>query len=127
MDIEDLLDDELDAQFKKLRTEKLSPEEERAAVDNIAKLMDRKIEIGRLQADTADKEAIRENDMLVKQQQLKEDKKDHVIKNILSGAGIVLPIILTVWGTKVSLEFEKEGTVTTMMGRGFINKLFPKK
>ena len=127
MRIEDLLEDELDAQFEKLRTKELTPEEEKIAVDTIAKLMDKKIEIDRLQAETADKEAIRENDMLVKQQQLKEDKKDHLIKNILTGLGIVLPIGLTVWGTKASFEFEKEGTFTTIMGRGFISKLLPKK
>lgn len=128
MKIEDLLEDELDAQFEKLRTDTtLTPEQERAVVDNIAKLMDKKIEIDRLNADTADKEAVRENDMLVKQQQLKEDKKDHLIKNILSGVGIVLPVVLTVWGTKVSLEFEKEGTITTFAGRTFFGKLFPRK
>ena len=127
MNIEDLLDDELDAQFEKLRKENLSPEEEKATVDTIAKLMDKKIEIERLRIDGADKEAIRENDMLMKQQQLKEDKKDHTIKNILSGLGIALPLLVTIWGTKVSLKFEEEGTFTTLMGRGFVSKLLHKK
>ena len=128
MKIEDLLVDELDAQFEKLRTDNtLTPEQEKAVVDNIAKLMDRKIEIDRLEADCADKEAIRANDALMKQQQLQEEKKDHLVKNILSGLGIALPLLVTIWGTKVSLKFEEEGTFTTIMGRGFINKLLPKK
>ena len=56
-----------------------------------------------------------------------EEKKDRLVKNIITAAGIVLPLVITVWGTKVSLKFEEEGTFTTIMGRGFINKLLPKK
>ena len=29
--------------------------------------------------------------------------------------------------TLTSLKFEEEGTVTTIVGRGFVNKLLPKK
>ena len=60
--------------------------------------------------------------------QLAEDeKRDRRIKNGITIAGIVIPSIITIWGTIKSLNFEKEGTVTTIMGRGFINKLLPKK
>ena len=127
MNIEDLLVDELDAQFAKLRTENLKPEEEKAVVDNLAKLMDRKIEMDRIHNDCVDKAAARESEQLMKQQQLEDEKKDRLIKNILSAAGIALPLLVTIWGTKVSLKFEEEGTFTTIMGRGFINKLLPKK
>lgn len=127
MSIEDLLLDELDAQFEKLRTKDLKPEEEKAVVDTLTKLMDRKIEMDRVRNDCADKEAIRENDKLMKQQQLEDEKKDRLIKNILSAAGIALPLLVTIWGTKVSLKFEEEGTFTTIMGRGFVQKLLPKK
>ena len=66
-----------------------------------------------------------EKDFKLKQSD--EEKKDRLIKNCLSVAGIVLPIWVTIWGTLKTLEFEKEGTVTTIMGRGFINKLLPRK
>ena len=60
--------------------------------------------------------------------QLAEDeKRDRRIKNGITIAGIVIPSLITIWGTIKSLNFEKEGTVTTIMGRGFINKLLPKK
>ena len=127
MDIKDLLDDELDAQFTKLRTEHLKPEEEKAVVDTLAKLMDRKIEMERIHNDYVDKEAVRENERLVKQQQLEDEKKDRLVKNIIGAAGVVLPLIVTIWGAKASMNFEKEGSFTTVMGRGFISKLLPKK
>ena len=62
-----------------------------------------------------------------KQEQLEEDKKDRLWKNGIAIAGIIIPSLITIWGTIKSLKFEEEGTVTTIMGRGFINKLLPKK
>ena len=127
MNIEDLLVDELDAQFAKLRTENLKPEDEKAVVDSLAKLLDRKIEMDRVHNDCVDKAATRESEQLMKQQQLEEEKKDRLIKNIISVAGIALPLLVTIWGTKVSLKFEEEGTFTTMAGRNFIGNLFRRK
>ena len=106
----------------------------KALVDAVAKLEDRALEIERIKNDAADKAATRDrelkNDILehnLKCEQMSEERVDRWVKNILAGLGIVLPIGLTVWGTKVSFKFEEEGTITTIMGRGFINRLFGKK
>lgn len=127
MTIEELLIDELDAEFETLRTAKVGTEEHKAAGEMLLKLLDRKIEMDKVHNDFEDKVAIRENEQTMKEKQLEEEKKDRLIKNIISVAGIVLPLAVTIWGTKVSLKFEEEGTFTTIMGRGFINKLLPKK
>lgn len=127
MNIEDLLVDELDAEFKTLRTTKAGSDEHRAAGDMLVKLLDRKIEMDKVKNEAKDKEATRESEQLLKEKQFEDEKKDRLIKNILNAAGIALPLLVTIWGTKVSLKFEEEGTFTTIMGRGFINKLLPKK
>lgn len=127
MNIEDLLVDELDAEFKTLRTTTVGSEEHRAAGDMLVKLLDRKIEMDKVKNEAKDKEATRESEQLLKEKQFEDEKKDRLIKNILNAAGIALPLLVTIWGTKVSLKFEEEGTFTTIMGRGFINKLLPKK
>ena len=127
MNIEDLLVDELDAEFQTLRTAEVGSDEHRAAGDMLAKLLDRKIEMDKVKNDALDKEAIRKNEQLLKEKQFEDEKKDRLIKNILNAAGIALPLLVTIWGTRVSLKFEEEGTFTTIMGRGFINKLLPKK
>lgn len=127
MNIEDLLVDELDAEFETLRTSKVGSDEHRAAGDMLVKLLDRKIEMDKVKNDALDKEAIRESEQILKEKQFEDEKKDRLIKNILNAAGIALPLLVTIWGTKVSLKFEEEGTFTTIMGRGFINKLLPKK
>lgn len=116
MKFEELLDEDVASEMEKLRTTPYDAKEYAAVSDTVVKLIDRKIEIDKL-----------ESERLYREQQLKEEKRDRIIKNVISVAGIVLPLVVTIWGTKVSLEFEKEGTFTTIMGRGFINKLLPKK
>lgn len=127
MNIEHLLYDEIETEFETLRDKTPGSDEHKAIVDEIVKLMDRAIEMEKVNNDCQDKTEVRENDQAMKQQQLDDEKRDRLIKNAISVAGIVLPLIVTIWGTKVSLKFEEEGTFTTIMGRGFVNKLLPKK
>lgn len=127
MSIEALLHDEIETDFTKLMDKEPGSDEHKAIVDELTKLMDRAIELKKVEDDCNEKAAARESERAMKLQQLEDDKKDRLVKNILGAAGIVLPLIVTIWGTKVSLKFEEEGTFTTVMGRGFINKLLPKK
>ena len=62
-----------------------------------------------------------------KVRQIEDEHRDQIVKNILTGVSIVGGFALTVWGTIKSIKFEETGTITTIMGRGFINKLLPKK
>ena len=102
-------------------------EQHKAAVDSVVKLMDRAIEFDKVEVALQEQKNTREFENDLKLKQAKDEKLDRIVKNCISVAGIVLPICLTVWGTKTSLKFEEEGTVTTTIGRGFINKLLPKK
>ena len=127
MNIETLLYDAIETDFDKLATAELGSDERKVAVDELTKLMDRMIEMEKVNNESEDKAKTRESDELYKQKQLEDDKKDRLLKNIISVAGVVLPLAVTIWGTKVSLKFEEEGTFTTIMGRGFVNKLLPRK
>lgn len=123
MSIENLLEAEIQDEFDKLSEMEIGTEQHKAAVDGLTKLMDRAIEIEKLDAEA--QERIKENDFKLKQAD--EDRKDRIVKNCMTAAGIIIPTVVTVWGTIASFKFEQEGTVTTIMGRGFINKLLPKK
>lgn len=127
MSIKTLLEVEIEDEFEKLANMEPGTDEHRATVDSVAKLMDRAIELEKLDAESQEKEKDRKFDTDLKLKQAKDERLDRIVKNIISVAGIVLPIGLTIWGTKTSLKFEEEGTVTTTIGRGFINKLLPKK
>lgn len=127
MDIENLLYDEIETDFEKLRKDDLEPEKRKATVDELAKLMDRAIEMKRLENESKDKAEARLSEQAVELQKLEEDKKDRIVRNIIGGAGVILPLLVTIWGTKVSMEFEKEDSFTTIAGRNFVSNLFRKK
>lgn len=127
MSIESLLHTEIESEFEKLSTMEPGSEKYRTTVDGLSKLMDKAIEIEKVDIDCKDKAAARESEQLLKEQQMKDEKKDRIVKNIIGAAGVVLPLVVTIWGTKVSLKFEETGTITTQMGRGFIQRLFHKK
>lgn len=123
MEIETMLHKQLVTELNELKDAEVGSEQRRATVDEMTKLMDRAIKMEEL---GIEREA-KENDRLLRIQQMDEDRKDRLVKNCMTAAGIILPVMLTVWGTLTSLKFEEEGTVTTIVGRGFVNKLLPKK
>ena len=145
--IETKLELEISEDLDGLSDLELGSEEYKVAVEGLAKLMDRAIDLKKIDADMSKeseridaeldelevkkkeldiKEEQFKLEMELKEKQLESDKKDQLIRNGIAIAGIVLPIAVTIWGTLKSLKFEETGTVTTIMGRGFIGKLLPK-
>ena len=127
MEIKTILLEEIEDELNDLTKVSLGSEEYKASVDGIAKLMDRAIEMERMDRETKDKVDERENENQNQKTQDKFETRDRLIKNCIAVAGIVIPTVVTIWGTNKSLKFEEDGTITTIMGRGFINKLLPKK
>ena len=100
MEIRELLNSEIQDEFERLGEMEIGSESYKATVDGVTKLVDRAIELEKSDIELQEK-----------RKQMREEKVDRWVKN----------------GTLVTLKFEEKGTVTTIMGRGFINKLFPKK
>lgn len=119
--------DEINAEFEDLSKMALGTEEYKVTVDGLTKLMDRAIDMKKFDTEYAERIENQKMDNCLKHRQLDEERKDRLIKNGISIAGIIIPSLITIWGTVKSMEFEKEGTITTIIGRGFINKLLPKK
>lgn len=127
MRIEQILREEILNELEELGKCQLGNDEYKTRVDGATKLIDRAIEIEKLNIEQENKEKDRELDKTLKLQQMEEDRKDRKIKNVLTALGIGIPAGITVWGTLKTFAFEKDENVTTLIGRGFINKLIPKK
>ena len=156
MDFESKLIEEIEDEFKHLKAMDVGTDEYKVTVDGLTKLVDRAIEIEKVKNAKEEKaksqkfeeelktkqdefdQKIRkteldsklqqaQTDYGLKSRQANDEAKNRLIGNCIAAAGIVIPAMITIWGTLKSLEFEKEGTVTTIVGRGFINKLLPKK
>lgn len=123
MKIKETLYKEIEDELQALNEIEVGTDEYKSSVDGVTKLLDRAIEIEKHEAEMKEREAER----IAKNIQVAEEQKDRVVKNYIAAGGVVLPLLVTIWGTLKSFKFEKDGTVTTIMGRGFINKLLPKK
>ena len=62
----------------------------------------------------------KEKELELKREEVKEKKKDSVLRNVIEAAGIVLPIIATSVWMAITLKFEEDGTFTTKTPR-FVN------
>lgn len=127
MNTRTLLREEIQNELEELRKMELGNEKYKVTVDGLTKLIDRSIEFEKIDIQSKERMEDRNIDLEFKEKENIDEQKDLLIKNGIAVAGIVIPAALTIWGTIVSLNFEKEGTVTTTIGRGFINKLIPKK
>ena len=103
---------EIEDKFDELANLNPSSKEYSAAVDSVTKLMDRAIEIEKLEMTETQNE-----------KQLKEDRKSRLTKNCIDIGSIVLPLAVTIWGARASFKFEETGTITTSVGRKFMDKL----
>lgn len=125
-DIIELLNEEISDELKRLGEVEVNTDQHKALVESVTKLMDKKIEIEKIERDSKARDQEHELESK-KLEQITNEKNDQIFKNAIAIAGIVVPSLLTVWGTFKTLKFEETGTITTIMGRGFVNKLIPKK
>lgn len=125
--IDTMLREELQSEFEDLRDMKLGTEEHKIAADTVMKLMDRAIEIEKLENEVQDKAENREIETDLKTRQMNEDKKDRFVKNCLTAVSVVGGLGLTIWGSCKSWKFEETGTITSTAGREFMKKLFHMK
>lgn len=134
MGIKTLLETEIQKGFKKLDSMEVGSEQYNKTLDGLMKMTDREIEHLKIAIEDQDKAEsriaeidLKTRELDLKMKEMDDEKKDRFIKNCLTGVSIATGVGITVWGTLKSLKFEETGTVTTIMGRGFINKLLPKK
>ena len=122
-----ILREEIRTEFDELKKIQIGTDEYKTTVDSLTKLMDKAIDLEKLDNETEEKNNCRIDDIELRREQLSEEKKDRKWRNAIAVATIVVPTAVTIWGTLKSFKFEEDGTITTIMGRGFIQKLLPKK
>lgn len=127
MRIEELLKNEICEDLENLRDIEFGSDEYKVGIDAVTKLIDREAELRRIEVERLEKIESRKADEAYKAKQIKENRVEKVIGYVISVAGILIPVAVKIWGTKVSLKFEEEGTVTTTAGRNFFSELFSRR
>lgn len=96
------------------------------ATKSVCSLMDRMIDIRKFESECAIKESELDNksrELDLKEQSLSNEKKRHIIDTALKTAGFAATTTLTIWGTIKTFQFEETGSITSNVGRKFIDKL----
>ena len=127
MSIDTMLREEIQDEIAGLGKLRLGSEEYKTTVDGVTKLLDKANELKKIDADARDRAESREIEIQFKTEQMQDDKKDRIVKNILTAISIGGGFILTVWGANKSWKFEETGTVTNGPGKEFMKKLFRMK
>lgn len=132
-EIREKLEQEVETELDILATAELDGDEFEKQINGLTKLVDRVIKMEELEISKVEKEKQfeleakkAEEEMSEKQKQRRDELIDKITKNTLTGVSVVGGFALTVWGTIKTIKFEETGTVTTILGRGFFNKLLHK-
>lgn len=127
MSIQNKLESEIMNELDILADMEVGTDNYKTTIDGLTKLMDRSIEMDKIILETEAEKTKREIESNLKAQEIKIDKRDRIVKNVLAGVTFVGGAALTVWGTLSSFKFEETGNITTIMGRKFFDRLLPKK
>ena len=116
MHTNDALRVEIDREINGLKEMEVGSEKLSNAVNDVTKLMDRKIEMDRV-----------ENEAYEKAEARKAEHQNRLIGYAITAATTLLGTIVTVSCFHKSMEFEKTGTITTLAGRIMHSRPFNKK
>ena len=129
MSIKTQLEDEIRDEFEALRKIEVGSDTYRTTVEGLTKLVDRKIEMDKVEVDARERVIKRNDDNEFKEMQLADDRKDRVIKNGLTLATLVITTGTTIWGILKSLkiEFKDNEMITSTVGKELMKKVIPFK
>lgn len=132
--IEELLSEEIAAQFKALSRLKPGSEEKTTAIDDLTKLYKLRIEENKSVWDADEKydrrimdgkSVTKDNDF--KERQIAEQIKDRYFRVGIAAAELLIPLICYgIWMNK-GFKFEETGTFTSSTFKGLINRFKPTK
>lgn len=129
MSIKTQLEDEIRDEFEALRKIEVGSDTYRATVEGLTKLVDRKIEMDKVEVDARERIIKRNDDNEFREMQLADDRKDRAIKNGLTVATLVITTGTTIWGILKSLkiEFKDNEMITSTVGKELMKRVIPFK
>lgn len=123
MSIKHNLIEEFNDEISRLGKIELGSEEYKATVDGVTKLADRIIKIEDGEREASLKEIARADENELKAEQNADERRDRLIRNCIEGVKVVGGFGMAAWAFVASMNFEKEGTLTTEGGRSALRQL----
>lgn len=147
-DEQELLRSAITRQLKAMEDLGVGSDAYKSAVESLTKMIDRMNEIDKINLDyhqrederkhysqdyslrkaqMVDEAESRDREYKLREKQMADEKKDRRVQHGLTIVSIATNVGLVVWGVYKTFKFEETGTVSSPLGRGFINKLLPMK
>lgn len=126
MGIKNILWDEIEKEVKELSKMQVGTDQYKVTVDGIARLSDKIIELEKLESENAAKDFenfVRTEEQELKREQLKSEKRDRAVKNVITVGTAVLSVAVYALAFIASTNFEREGSFTTEGGKNSIRQL----
>lgn len=127
MSIKNDLVEEFESELEELGKMEVGTEKYKTLVDGVTKLADRIIEIDKVEKEHVVQIDTQEQEYAIKAQQLKDEKKDRFIKNCIAVGTFVGGVLVYSLAFIASMNFEREGTLTTEGGRSSLRQLLKLK
>ena len=115
-----IIEEEVVNQVLRIEQMTLSPEERKAAVDTASKLADKMIDLKKLELEEKKIAMEKEEKMKLRAIELEKTRKeerDQKIKNGITIAGIVAPIVAAIWANVYNWRKETDGIMTSTFGK----------
>lgn len=122
VNIENLVYDAVGEGFDLYHREELGSEKRKAAYNEATQLLDRVIEIERIEVEREDKAAVRENEKLMKERQLRFEKGKLAAEITVGAVTLLANMLFTGRVIKRSMDFERTDTFTSTTGREYIKR-----
>lgn len=130
-----LLEEEIQSTIGEISRLDVGSDEHGTATEALAKLLDKYNAMERLEVEIREKydskeaeNALKEAEYALKEEQLKHEKRDAIIKNILTGLQVVAcGIMIPIWGVKAAAKYEEEGVFKNVWTRAAITDILPKR
>lgn len=130
-----LLEEEIQSTIGEISRLDVGSDEHGTATEALAKLLDKYNAMERLEVEIREKydskeaeNALKETEYALKEEQLKHEKRDAIIKNILTGLQVVAcGIMIPIWGVKAAAKYEEEGVFKNVWTRAAITDILPKR
>ena len=123
MEIKTALVEEFNSELEEVGKMEVGTEQHKIAVDSVTKMADRIIEIKKLDIQEQMKEAELIQEAEIKAQQMKDEKKDKVVRNVISVAIPMVQLAAAGLVFVMSTNFERNGTFTTEGGKISVKEL----
>ena len=119
-----IIHEEIEDELQNLKKMQLGADSYKVTVDGVTKLIDREIELKKMENERLEAIERREHDAKLKMAEMDIDKKDRWARNVLTFLGIAVPAGIGAWAFLKSMKFEEVGTITTEVGKSALRGLF---